>query len=257
VMISRGEVRKVVASSGSELALSHDGKMLLYTRSNSKTGPERFIVLYEVDTGRTRDFAGNNVRQAFWSPDDSKVAFLKFDGKIWQVWTAPASAPEAAALLFPQNIDALDGWASPNSVLATDLENAYWLSDDKPPETIPLKDIYGDTFQIMSSDTIRVCPVNPDLLLVSAYYAHTPTGAPTDSMGLNSTFFLYEVRSRRRVVLGPLTEFARAAEWSRDGLQIFYTAGASGKTPSGTNRIFWDGSGEKRYSGGSYLVVGK
>ena len=257
VMISRGEVRKVVASSGSELALSHDGKMLLYTRSNSKTGPERFIVLYEVDTGRTRDFAGNNVRQAFWSPDDSKVAFLKFDGKIWQVWTAPVSAPETAALLFSQNIDGLHGWASPNSVLATDLENAYWLSDDKPPETIPLKDIYGDTFQIMSSDTIRVCPVNPDLLLVSAYYAHTLAGAPTDSMGLNSTFFLYEVRSRRRVVLGPATEFARAAEWSRDGLQIFYTAGASGKTPSSTNRIFWDGSGEKRYSGGSYLVVGK
>jgi uncharacterized membrane protein len=257
VMISRGEVRKAVASSGSELALSHDGKMLLYTRSDSKTGPERSLVLYEVDTGRSRDFAGNNVRQAFWSPDDAKVAFLKFDGKIWQVWTAPFSAPETAALLFSQNIDALHGWASPNSVLATDLENAYWLSDDKPPETIPLKDIYGDTFQIMSSDTIRVCPVNPDLLLVSAYYAHTPAGAPTDSMGLNSTFFLYEVRSRRRVVLGPTTEFARAAEWSRDGLQIFYTAGASGKTPSGTNRIFWDGSGEKRYSGGSYLVVGK
>ena len=257
VMVSRGEVRKAVASSGTELALSHDGKMLLYTRSDSKTGPERSLVLYEVDTGRSRDFAGNNVRQAFWSPDDSKVAFLKFDGKIWQVWTAPVSAPETAALLFSQNIDGLHGWASPNSVLATDLENAYWLSDDKPPETIPLKDIYGDTFQIMSSDTIRVCPVNPDLLLVSAYYAHTPTGAPTDSMGLNSTFFLYEVRSRRRVVLGPLTEFARAAEWSRDGLQIFYTAGASGKTPSGTNRIFWDGSGEKRYSGGSYLVVGK
>jgi hypothetical protein len=76
-------------------------------------------------------------------------------------------------------------------------------------------------------------------------------------MGLNSTFFLYEVRSGRRVVLGPATEFARAAEWSRDGLQIFYTAGAPGKTPLGTNRIFWDGSGEKRYSGGSYLVVGK
>jgi len=25
----------------------------------------------------------------------------------------------------------------------------------------------------------------------------------------------------------------------------------------GTNRIFWDGTGEKRYSSGSYLVVGK
>ena len=256
-IVSRGEVRKTAAPNGSELALSHDGKMLLYTRSDSKTGPERAIVLYEVDTGRARDFAGNNVRQPFWSADNSKVAFLKFDGKIWQVWTAPLSAPDTAAVLFSENISALHGWASPNSVLATDLQDAYWLSDDKPPQTVPLKDIYGDTFQIMSSDTIRVCPVNPDLLLVSAYYASTPPGAPADSMGLNSTFFLYEVSSKRRVVLGPATEFARAAEWSRDGLQIFYTAGVPAKTPLSTNRIFWDGTGEKRFSGGSYLVVGK
>ena len=257
VMVSRGEVRKAAAPSGSELALSHDGKMLLYTRSDSKTGPERSVVLYEADTGRTRDFAGNDIRRAFWSPDDSKVVYLKFEGKIWQVWTAPLGAPENAALLFPQNIDALHGWVSSTSVLATDRENAYWLSDDKPPLTVPLKDIYGDTFEGMSSDTIRMCPVNPDLLLVSAYYAKAPAAAPTDSMGLNATFFLYEVGSKRRVVLGPATEFARAAEWSRDGLQIFYTVGAPGKTPLSTNRIFWDGTGEKRYSSGSYLVVGK
>jgi len=257
VMVGRGEVRKVAAPSGSELALSHDGKMLLYTRSDSKTGPERSIVLYEVDTGRAHDFAGNNARQAFWSPDDSKVAYLRFDGKIWQPWAAPVSAPDNATLLFPQNIDAVHGWSPPNSVLATDLQNAYWLGDDNPPQTVSLHEIYGDAFQVMRSDTMRVCPVNPDLLLVSAYYAKTPAGAPADSMGLNSTIFLYEVRSKRRVVLGPASEFARAAEWSRDGLQIFYTAGVPGKTPLITNRIFWDGTGEKRYSNGSYLVVGK
>lgn len=257
VIVSRGEARKAAAPSGSELALSHDGKTLLYTRSDSKTGPQRTIVLYEADTGRARDFAGSNVRQAFWSPDDSKAAYLRFDGKIWQVWTAPVSAPDQGTALFAENIDALQGWTSPNSVLATDMQNAYWLSDDKPPQTVALKEIYGDTFQIMSSDTIRVCPVNPDLLLVSANYTNAPAGAPTDSIGLNSTFFLYEVKSKRRVVLGPATEFARAAEWSRDGLQIFYTVGVPGKTPLATNRIFWDGSGEKRYNGGSYLVVGK
>ena len=123
VMVSRGEVRKAAAPSGSELALSHDGKLLLYTRSDSKSGPERSIVLYEVDTGRTRDFAGNDVRRAFWSPDDSKVVYLKFDGRIWQVWTTPVGTPESAALLFPQNIDGLHGWSS-TSVLATDRENA-------------------------------------------------------------------------------------------------------------------------------------
>jgi uncharacterized membrane protein len=257
VTVSRGQVRKPAGAAGSEPALSHDGKMLLYTRSDSKTGPQRSIVLHEVDTGRARDFAGDNVREAFWSPDDSKIAYLKFDGKVWQVWTAPLSAPDTATLLSPQNIDALHGWVNATTVLATDLSNAYWLSDDKPAEQVPLKEIYGDTFQIMSSDTIRVCPVNPDLLLVSAYYTKAPAGAPTDSIGLNSTFFLYEVRSKRRVVLGLPTEYTRAAEWSRDGLQIFFTVGVPGKAPLATNRIFWDGTGEKRYSAGSYLVVGK
>jgi uncharacterized membrane protein len=257
VVLARGEGRKAVAPAGSELALSHDGKSLLFTRSDSKTVPERSIVLYETDTGRSREVAGNNVRPAFWSPDDSRIAYLKYDGKLWQVWTAPITAPDKATLLSPLNIDALDGWVNPTTVLATDMQNAYWLSEDKPAQTIPLKDIYGDNFQIMSSDTIRVCPTNPDLLLVSAYYLKPPPGAPTDQMGLNQTFFLYEVRSHRRTILGPSDAFARNAEWSRDGLQIFYTRGIPGKTPLVTNRIFWDGTNDKRYSAGNSLVVGK
>lgn len=257
VIVSRGEARKTAAPSGTKLALSHDGKLLLYTRSDSKTGPERSIVLYEVDTGRSREVAGNNVRQAFWSPDDSRMTYLKFDGKIWQVWTAPISTPDKATLLSPQNIDSLHGWVNPTTVLAADMQNAYWLSEDKPAQTVPLTDIYGDNFQIMSSDTIRVNPINPDLLLVSAYYLNPPAGAPTDQMGLNQTFFLYELRSHRRTILGPPDTFARNAEWSRDGLQIFFTRGVPGKGPLVTDRIFWDGSGDKRYSAGNSLVVGK
>ena len=257
VIVSRGETRKTAAPSGAEPALSHDGKFLVYTRSDSKTGPERSLVLYEVDTGRSRDVAGNTVRQAFWSSDDSHLAYLKFDGKIWQVWTAPMSSPDKATLLSSLNIDALHGWVNPTTVLATDRENAYWLSEDKPTQTVPLKEIYGDNFQIMSSDAIRVNPINPDVLLVSAYYLKQPAGAPTDAMGLNQTFFLYEVRSKRRVILGPPDLFARNAEWSRDGLQIFFTRGVPGKTPLVTDRIFWDGTGEKRYSAGNTLVVGK
>ncbi len=257
VIVSRGATKKTAASAGTEPALSHDGKFLLYTRSDSKTGPERTIVLYDFDTGRSRDVAGNNVRQAFWSPDDSHIAYLKFDGKIWQVWTAPLSAPESATLLSSLSIDGLHGWVSPNTVLATDMQNAYWISEDKPAQTVPLKEIYGDTFQIMSSDTIRVCPINPDLLLVSAYYLNAPPGAPTDQVGLNQTFFLYELRSHRRTILGPTDTFARNAEWSRDGLQIFFTRGVPGKNPLTTDRILWDSTNQKRYSPGSSLVVGK
>jgi uncharacterized membrane protein len=257
VIVSRSGVSKVAAPTGSELALSHDGKFLLYTRSDSKTGPERSIMLYEVGTGRSREIALNNARQPFWSPDDSRIAYLKFDGKLWQAWTAPANAPETAALFSPQDVDALHGWANATTLLATDMQNAYWLSEDKPMQIVPLKEIYGDLFEIMSSDTIRVCPINPDLLLVSAYYAKTPAGAPADAMGLNQSFFLYELRSKRRIVLGPPDAFARNAEWSRDALQIFFTRGIPGRAPLITDRLFWDATNDKRYSSGNSLVVGK
>jgi uncharacterized membrane protein len=257
VIVSRSGVSKVAAPAGSELALSHDGKSLLYTRSDSKTGPERSIILYEVDTGRSREIAPNNARQPFWSPDDSRIAYLKFDGKLWQAWTAPANAPENVALFSPQDVNALYGWVNATTLLATDMQNAYWLSEDKPVQTVPLKEIYGDLFEIMSSDTVRVCPINPDLLLVSAYYAKTPAGAPTDAMGLNQSFFLYELRSKRRVVLGPPDASARNAEWSRDALQIFFTRGVPGRAPLVTDRLFWDGTNDKRYSSGNSLVVGK
>lgn len=257
LIVVRGQTHKTASLAGSEPELSHDGKKLLFTYSASRTGPEGSVLFYDVDTGRSSEFAGNNARQAFWSPDDSRVAYLKFDGKFWQVWSAPANAPEKAAPMSTQNVDALYGWVNATTVLASDLQNAYWISDDKPAETVPLKDIYGPAFQIMSSDTIRVCPINPDLLLVSAYYLNAPAGAPTDATGLNETFFLYEVHSKRRTILGPPDAFARNGEWSGDGLQIFYTKGVPGKGPLATYRIFWDGTGDKRYSSGTNFVIGK
>jgi uncharacterized membrane protein len=257
VIFSRSAVRRTVAPEGSELAVSHDGKKLLFTRSDSATGPERTIVLYEWDTGRLRDLAATNVRSAFWSPDDSRVAFLKYDGKMWQVWTLPVSAPETAVQFSPQSVDALHGWASPTTILASDLQNAYWLSDDKPTETVALKEIYGDSFQVMSSDTLRPNPINADLLLVSAYYQKTPAGAPTDSVGLNSTFFLYEVLSKRRTVLGPADSYQRSAEWSRDGLQVFYTRGVPGKVPLSTWSMFWDSTNPHRFNSGTFFVIGR
>jgi hypothetical protein len=257
VVVVHGTIHKIASPSGSDLALSHDGKKLLFTYSASKNSPERSTVLYEYDTGRSRPVAGPTARQAFWSPDDSHIAYLKYNGQTWQVWTAPASAPESATLLSSVNVDSLDGWVNATTVLASDLQNAYWISEDRPAQTVPLRDIYGPAFQIMSSDTIRVCPINPDLLLVSAYYATAPAGTPSDAMGMNETFFLYEVRSRRRTILGPPDAFARNAEWSRDGLQVFFTKGVPGKTPLVTDRIFWDGTGEKRFSAGTELVVGK
>jgi len=257
VILSRGEVRKIVAPAGSELALSHDGKRLLYTRSDSKTGPERTVALYDADSGRSKDVATGLVRQAFWSPDDSHIAFLKNVDQKWQVWNCAAGEPEKAAVLFPENVAALQGWVSPDTVLANDLQNANWIGPDgRVMQTIPLKNIYGDKFQVMSSDMIRTNPLNPDLLLVTANYITKPTGAPTDAMGLNSAFFLYEVKAKRLVPLCPTDTWARSAEWSRDGIQIYYSRLATGNSFA-IHRIFWDGTGVKRYLTGSEMVIGK
>jgi uncharacterized membrane protein len=259
VVVNLGAIKKIAAPEGSELALSHDGKKLLYTRSDSKTAPERTIVLYDFDTGRSTDLVHGLVRQAFWSPDDSRAAFLNFQDQKWQIWMFPAATPELASPFYANNVTALHGWVDAHTVLASDTDSLYWIGDGSLPiQTLALKDLYGPAFQVMSSDNIRVNPSNPDLLLVSADYQTPPAGAPKDSMSLAACFFLYEVRSKRRVVLSPPDQWARAAEWSRDGIQIFYTRRLAANSSS-TFRIFWDGSGAgpRRYLDGTDLVIGQ
>ena len=255
VVLSRGKTKKIAAPDGAELALSHDGKKLLFTRSDSKTSPDRTIVLYDFDTGQSLDLVHGLVRQAFWSPDDSRIAFLKALDQSWQVWSFTASMPEAASLFSSQPANSLHGWIDNRTILATDMQNAYWLSEDNLQQAVALKDIYGSTFQIRSSDTIRVHPLNADLLLISADYSSAAAGAPVDSMGLAATFFLYELRSKRRVILCPANQSGRTAEWSRDGLQVFFS-GSDSAHRQGIYRIFWDGTGLQRLFTGSNYVVG-
>jgi uncharacterized membrane protein len=256
VAVSLGKIRKVVAPEGTELDLSHDGRKLLYTRSDSKTGPDRTIVLYDTATGRSQDLVHGGVREAFWSPDDSRVAFLNLQDQKWQLWTFPAGSPTQAAPIYVNSLTSLHGWTDAHTLLASDMQNVYWISDDgRPIQTVPLRDVYGDAFDIAGSDTLRANPINADLLVVSAPYVKPPAGAPTDSMGLAAGFFLYEVRSKRRTVLSPPDQWARHAEWSRDGVQVLYTRRVL--SALGTYRILWDGSNGKRYLDGADLVVGK
>jgi uncharacterized membrane protein len=256
IVLSRGGIKKLAAQTGAELALSHDGKKLLYTRSDPKTGPDRTVVLYDSDSGKSQDLVHGLVRQAFWSPDDSRVAFLKSQEHDWQVWSFPSATPDAATSFSSQAVNSLHGWLDAHTLLATDMQNAYWLSEEKPLQTVPLKDLYGETFQIMSSDTMRANPMNSDLLLVSANYSSAPAGAPKDVLSLAAGFFLYEVRSKRRVALCPLDQWGHGAEWSRDGLQVFYTRMLPPNATS-TFRIFWDGTGMQKYGLGVSLVVGQ
>jgi hypothetical protein len=256
IIFSRAGIKKIAAPSGVELSLAHDGKRLLYTRPDAKPSTLTTIVLYEFDTGRSRDLAHGMVGPAWWSPDDSRIAYLNTMEQKTQVWVMAPETPEKARLFSPQMAISLFGWVDSHTVIVSDAGNAYWLSEDKPEQTLSLAEIYGDGFKEQPSDTLCVNPVNPDLLLVSATYQTPPTGAPLDAEGRAYGFFLYELRSKRRVTLSPPDELARTAEWSRDGIQVFFTRHSSSAPPV-IYRIFWDGSGLRRYAEGGNLVVGQ
>ena len=244
VMVARGEAAKLTAPKGSELSLSHDGKRLLFTREDSAT--DRTIVLYDAATGKSSDLLRGAVQSAFWSPDDSQVAFLRRTDQAWQVWLMPSNEPDKAAELSSAPVLALQGWQDTHTVLATDASRLYLLKTDSPPSAIDLHDIYGTGFQIAPSDSLRANPANSDLLLVTA--------ATAGNAG--SSTFLFEIKSKRRVTLTAPNVFVTFAEWSRDGIQVFYTSRDAAKNFS-ISRIFWDGSGLKRIRSGSALVVGQ
>ncbi|HUE44356.1 MAG TPA: hypothetical protein VMP12_12345 [Candidatus Sulfotelmatobacter sp.] len=257
VIVGLGKIRKVAAPDGAEPSLSHDGKKLLYTRPDNKTGSDRAIVLYDTATGRSQDLVHGGVREAFWSPDDARVAYLNYQDQKWQLYIFSAGAPQQGTAVFTGSLTSLHGWVDAHTFLASDMQNAYWITDDgRTTQTVPLKEIYGDSFDITGSDTFRVNPINSDLLLVAAPYVKAPAGAPTDQMGLAAAVFLYEVRAKRRTLMSPSDEWARHGEWSRDGVQIFYTRRLTA-TSYFVYRQLWDGSESKRYQEGADLVVGK
>jgi len=100
-----------------------------------------------------------------------------------------------------------------------------------------------------------VHPLNPDLLLVSAEIAK-PGSAASSASAPGLGVFLYEIRSRRRTLLSPPDMLSQAGEWSRDGLQVFFTGTDSARRMA-TWRMFWDGTGLKRYLDGTGLVIGQ
>jgi len=157
-----------------------------------------------------------------------------------------SNEPDKAVQLASTTVLALQGWQDMHTVLATDASHLYLLKTEAPPAAIDLHDIYGTGFQIAPSDAIRGNPANPDLLLIAA--------ATAGNAG--SSVFLFEIKSKRRVSLTAPNVFVTSAEWSRDGIQVFYTARDAAKNFA-IYRIFWDGSGLKRIRPGSSLVVGQ
>jgi hypothetical protein len=76
-------------------------------------------------------------------------------------------------------------------------------------------------------------------------------------MGQAQAFFLYENRSKRRVLLSPLNMFSGGAEWSKDGLQIFFTGREPSSKSSAIYKMFWDGTSQLKVVDGYSFVIGQ
>src|SRR5260370_36036398 len=99
--------------------------------------------------------------------------------------------------------------------------------------SLPFKDFEGEVFSGSSINKIRIHPVNSDLLLISGEMSNPTQATPADPhKGVSSSFCLYEIHSRRRVLITPPNMFAQDGEWSRDGLQIFFTGSDPARRPS-------------------------
>ena len=256
IVFKRGAVTHIIATEGSQLAVSHDGKRLLFT--HEEKAENRSIFLYDFATEKSTELLRGSVQEAFWSPDDARFAFLKFvDGK-WQLWVASITAPESAAAVYSGDVSSLQGWADAHTILVDDASQLSWIADDGTVLlSLPHKEIYGDVFGSSSINSIRIHPSNPDLLLISTEIPNPPSGTPKDPhMGGSIGFGLYEILSKRRTMMTPPNMFAQGAEWSSDGLQIFFTGQEPGK-PSAVYRVFWDGIGLQKFASGTELVVGQ
>ncbi len=133
LVFKRGQVSRVVSprpSSG--LSVSHDGKKLLFTADDAP-GPIRTLYQYEFDTSAKHELLRANVRQAFWSPDDKRIAFLKWDNSAWSLWVVSPDNPQAGANTFTREAMELLGWADDHTLLGSNQDGLLWIFGSSYP----------------------------------------------------------------------------------------------------------------------------
>jgi uncharacterized membrane protein len=256
LVFKRGSiVRTIPGVSGSDLSASHDGKKVLFTREE---GAVRAINEYDYDSNSAKELLRGDVRNPVWFPDDSRVVYLNHQSGKWQLWAFPASDPSKAALVNADSFESIEGWSDPRTLLVLTASPAAlaWIGEDgRATQTLPISDLCGADFVAGTKLAVRPHPTNPDLVLVSAFFARPPVGAPPVENGQAGALFFYEFRSRRRAVVTIPNLSATDGEWSRDGFQILFTGTDSGRRKS-TYRVFWDAIGLQKYVAGTSLVVG-
>jgi uncharacterized membrane protein len=257
VTFKRGTQAKVAAPEGTQLDVSQSGQRLLYAREEQ--GGDHTIVLYDFATGKSTELLRGSVQSPYFSPDDTRFAFLKLVDSHWNLFVAPINTPDSATAIYTSDLFALHGWSDGHTLLAGNQGGLYWIGDDgRVQQTVTSNDLFGvGQFVVSPASRIRINPINPDVLAVSAELLKPPPGTPTDpKAGTGACIFLFEVRSKRRSLLSPPSTFATQPEWSRDGVQLFFTNRDSARSLT-VWRVLWDASQGKRYLPGSQFTVGQ
>lgn len=236
-----------------ELSLSADGRLLLFTRDEE--GTARSVLVCDTHTRRSRVLVSGEVRSGHFAPGGDRVAFLKYSGQNWQLWVTPLDDAQKAVPVYRESLEGFAGWSADGSaLLAFDANAVLWISPEgRVLRAVPRAEIYGAQLQRMSSDRIRLHPSQPDVLLLTAYFAEAPRNAPVDESGNFSGVFTYDLRAKKlQPVTGP-DFYGTSGEWSAAGDRILLTR----REPSGRTAIYqtpWRGAGFSRIASGSGMV---
>ena len=117
----------------------------------------------------------------------------------------------------------------------------------------------GRAFLSSNSPTVPWTVVFEDEGL-SAYFYACDRSQETQEKSILDAMMIYNVAALARSDLDferPEPQRIAAVEWSRDGLQIFFTRGVPGKVPLSTWSVFWDSTNPHRFNSGSFFVIGK
>jgi Tol biopolymer transport system component len=237
------------------MSLSHDGKQLVYVREE-RDPPRRTLIQYDPATGTSRDLITGFVGDAHLSSDGRQIAFLKLDDGIWQTWVMSTAGPAKNTVVSRKEVTTLVGWAAQDSALVCfDETNLYWLSlDGKIQKSIPMSTVYQKDFEWMSTNVVRLNPVNPDLIAFSGYRVDTPQDAAVDDTERNATVMVVDLKTGRRSLLLNPKDWAHEAVWSADGVWLYFTRQEAPRRLA-IWRMRADGSGLERVTTGAEPVV--